>query len=75
MREFGEPQWEWEIGEAPKAFNPEADFLAPSGDNVAHHFSNLIQPIFIRKDTAERFEWRIRNLKWPKEVYSLEVDH
>ena len=23
----------------------------------------------------ERFEWRIRNLKWPKEVYSLEIDH
>jgi len=34
----------------------------------------LIKPIFIRKDTAERFEWRIRNLKWPKEVYSLEID-
>ena len=33
-REFGEAQWEYEIGEAPKAFNPEADLLAPSGDNV-----------------------------------------
>lgn len=39
--------------------------MAPSGDN----------PIFLRKDTAERFEWRIRNLKWPKDVYSLEIDH
>ncbi len=35
----------------------------------------MIQPIFLRKDTDERFEWRIRNLKWPKDVYSLEIDH
>ena len=33
-KEFGEAQWEYEIGEAPKSFNPEADLLAPSGDNV-----------------------------------------
>lgn len=33
-REYGEAQWEYEIGEAPKTFNPEADLLAPSGDNV-----------------------------------------
>jgi DPCD protein family len=33
-KEFGEGQWEYEIGEAPKVFNPEADLLAPSGDNV-----------------------------------------
>ena len=64
-REFGDAVWEFEIGEAPRTFNPEADLLAPSGEN----------PIFIRKDTPERFEWRIRNLKWPKEVYSLEIDH
>ncbi len=34
-KEFGEGQWEYEIGEAPKVFNPEADLLAPSGDNVS----------------------------------------
>lgn len=33
-REFGEGNWEFEIGEPQKAFNPEADMLAPSGDNV-----------------------------------------
>ena len=33
-KEFGEPFWEFEIGEPPKSFNPEADLLAPSGDNV-----------------------------------------
>ncbi len=34
-REFGEAQWDYEIGEPPKSFNPEADLLAPSGDNVS----------------------------------------
>ena len=32
-------------------------------------------PIFMRKDTENRFEWRIRNLPYPKETYSIEVDH
>jgi hypothetical protein len=36
-KEFGEGQWEYEIGEAPKIFNPEADLLAPSGDNVMNN--------------------------------------
>ena len=26
-------------------------------------------------DTKERFEWRIRNLPYPKETYIVEVDH
>ena len=63
-REVGEGTWEYEIGEPKRQFNPENDLLAPSGEN----------PIFIRKDTDNCFEWRIRNLKWPKEVYSLEID-
>lgn len=29
----------------------------------------------MRKDTEDRFEWRIRNLPYPKETYSVEVDH
>jgi len=32
-------------------------------------------PVFMRKDTEKRFEWRIRNLPYDKEVYSVEVDH
>ena len=65
-KEFGEAEWEFEIGqnEAPK-FNPESDLLAPSSKN----------PMFMRKDTETRFEWRIRNLPYPKETYSIEVDH
>ncbi len=59
------PEWEYEIGEDTKAFNPEQDLLAISDKN----------PQFKRKDTKERFEWRIRNLPYPKETYSIEVDH
>ena len=29
----------------------------------------------MRKDTDKRFEWRIRNLPYPKDTYSVEVDH
>ena len=32
-------------------------------------------PVFMRKDQEKRFEWRIRNLPYDKEVYSVEVDH
>ena len=28
----------------------------------------------MRKDTKQRFEWRIRNLPYPKETYIVEVD-
>ncbi|EPY82568.1 protein DPCD-like protein [Camelus ferus] len=31
-------------------------------------------PIFIRKDTKMSFQWRIRNLPYPKDVYSVCVD-
>ena len=28
----------------------------------------------MRKDTAGQFQWRIRNLPWPKSVYVLDID-
>mmetsp|Transcript_1389 Transcript_1389/g.923 ORF Transcript_1389/g.923 Transcript_1389/m.923 type:complete len:88 (-) Transcript_1389:535-798(-) len=62
---FGEGDWEYEIGEPIKKFDPESDLLAASSSN----------PIFLRKDTPQRFEWRIRNLVYPKETYIIEVDH
>ncbi|KAM5141218.1 protein DPCD [Mantella aurantiaca] len=31
-------------------------------------------PVFIRKDTKTSFQWRIRNLAYPKDVYSVTVD-
>ena len=64
-RDFGEASWQYEIGQATEKFNPEADLLAPSTQN----------PVFLRKDTDARFEWRIRNLPYAKEVYNIEIDH
>ena len=64
-KDFGQVDWEFEIGDEGKAFNPETDLLS----------SNASQPIFIRKDTKDRFEWRIRNLAYPKDTYIIEVDH
>jgi hypothetical protein len=32
------------------------------------------KPIFIRKDSKKEFQWRIRNLPYPKENFSIEVD-
>ena len=64
-KEFGQATWEYEIGDDGKAFDPENDLIGESSSN----------PIFKRVDTKERFEWRIRNLPYPKETYIIEVDH
>ena len=64
-RQFGESDWVYEIGMEEKQFDPEADSIK----------LNTMNPIFLRKDSESRFEWRIRNLPWPKEVYSISLDH
>eukprot|EP00929_Paragymnodinium_shiwhaense_P009434 TRINITY_DN113607_c0_g1_i1.p1 TRINITY_DN113607_c0_g1~~TRINITY_DN113607_c0_g1_i1.p1 ORF type:complete len:386 (+),score=99.91 TRINITY_DN113607_c0_g1_i1:84-1160(+) len=61
-----DPTWEYEVGQPPStAFDPYADTLKASAT----------QPIFLRKDTPEHFQWRIRNLTYPSSVYSVTVDH
>lgn len=57
--------WEFLVGEPVKKFNPDKDLLAESSQN----------PIFLRQDTAYSFCFRIRNLPYPKDVYSVEVDN
>jgi len=53
-------------GQPPeKAFDPRSDLLRASATN----------PIFLRKDTPDSFQWRIRNLPYPASVYSVLVDH
>jgi len=48
-KEFGEAQWEFEIGEQAKAFDPEADLLAPSGENVKRCHSEHIADIHSKR--------------------------
>ncbi|XP_053306270.1 protein DPCD [Spea bombifrons] len=58
-------QWEFEVGEAPLSGSAlQQDFLKESSAN----------PVFIRKDTKTSFQWRIRNLPYPKEVYNVSID-
>jgi hypothetical protein len=35
-KEFGAAEWEFEIGENSKSFNPDTDLMAPSGSNVSY---------------------------------------
>lgn len=62
----GEGQWVYEVGQdqARRGFNPDTDLLRES--NTA--------PQLTRKDSAEDIVIRIRNLPYPKEVFSLTIE-
>ena len=53
-----------QVGEAPSRVTIENDTLRASSSN----------PVLVRKDRVHAFEWRIRNLPYPKPTYSVEVD-
>eukprot|EP01065_Artemidia_motanka_P026389 TRINITY_DN31355_c0_g1_i1.p1 TRINITY_DN31355_c0_g1~~TRINITY_DN31355_c0_g1_i1.p1 ORF type:complete len:204 (+),score=48.62 TRINITY_DN31355_c0_g1_i1:56-667(+) len=62
----GEGEWVFEVGDdRPEVRRAQAsDLLRPSAT----------QPILSRKDTPTHFEWRIRNMPYPKENYRLTVE-
>ncbi|KAL1005888.1 hypothetical protein UPYG_G00065180 [Umbra pygmaea] len=62
----GQGPWEIEVGEPVPSTAASLEL-----DVIKENFSN---PIFLRKDTKNSFQWRVRNLPYPKEVYSLSVD-
>jgi hypothetical protein len=41
IKEIGEADWEFEIGETQKAFNPDQDIIAVNSDNVKTFFELL----------------------------------
>ncbi|KAL1511496.1 hypothetical protein AB1Y20_006294 [Prymnesium parvum] len=57
-------EWVFEVGEPPARVTIEGDLLRPSSSN----------PILVRKDRPHAFEWRVRNLPYPKANYSVSVD-
>ncbi len=57
-------EWVYEVGEAPSRVTIENDMLRVSSSN----------PTLVRKDRPHAFEWRIRNLPYPKSTYSVTVD-
>ena len=56
--------WVYEVGEPPARMTIENDLMQPSNVN----------PALVRKDRVNAFEWRIRNLPYPKPTYSVTVD-
>ncbi|XP_078358798.1 protein DPCD-like [Oculina patagonica] len=59
-----ESKWEYEIGEDLRPVNLDVENISESRGN----------PIFTRKDNNKAFQWRIRNLPYPLNVYSVTVD-
>ncbi|PIK35450.1 hypothetical protein BSL78_27731 [Apostichopus japonicus] len=62
----GDGTWEFEVGEqfhASSLLNE--DMLRESNTN----------PIFTRKDSKDCFQWRIRNLPYPVETYTVTADN
>jgi len=57
-------EWEFEVGEPPARVTIEGDMLRPSSSN----------PTLVRKDRPHAFEWRVRNLPYPKPTYSVTID-
>ena len=60
----GKEQWTTEIGEEIKPRSND-EFLIKENDN---------NPLFIRKDTQNEFQWRIRNLKGDADNFMVECD-
>jgi len=58
--------WKFEVGEdySPSRNEAVAGMMSVSSNN----------PMFLRLDTHVAFEWRVRNLVWPADVYSVETD-
>ncbi|XP_074614531.1 protein DPCD-like isoform X2 [Acropora palmata] len=57
-------KWEFEIGEDIRPVNLDLENITESRGN----------PIFIRRDSNKAFQWRIRNLPYPVNVYSVTVN-
>ncbi|KAL7404768.1 hypothetical protein ABVT39_018751 [Epinephelus coioides] len=56
-------QWQVEVGEPTTGPVTSLD-----SDVIKENCSN---PVFMRKDTKSSFQWRIRNLPYPKDVFSV----
>ncbi|CBZ54807.1 conserved hypothetical protein [Neospora caninum Liverpool] len=69
---FGrEAMWEYEIG-APRE-GTEA-IVGSSDRNEIVMAPSTSSPLCVTRDTKEAFEWRIRNLPYPRDTYSVQID-
>ena len=49
-------------------------FIATFFDSFVLSRVNVVQPICVRLDTRQSFEWRIRNLPYSIEMYDVSID-
>merc|ERR1712093_541793 len=59
--------WLFEVGEDPMRREAQEGIPGMMTASSAN-------PIFLRFDQPKMFEWRVRNLMFPAEVYSVDVD-
>lgn len=59
-----EAEWEYLVGDAPTRWDPQQGLLKESTQN----------PLFSRKDLKDVFQWRVRNLPYTADVFSVTVD-
>lgn len=60
----GQDQWEIEIGDPEPTYNKDEPILIKENSN---------QPFISKRNTRSNLEWRIRNLPYPLETYSVMV--
>lgn len=60
-------KFDYEIGEPEK-------FGASLALGVEHMAESSSNPVFFRQDTKKAFQWRIRNLLYPLNVYDVKVE-
>ncbi|ETV91756.1 hypothetical protein H310_13815 [Aphanomyces invadans] len=61
----GDGKWEFEVGEPTLDTVVEKDIgIVPSGTN----------PIFLCRESTATWEWRVRNLPYPKDTYVITID-
>jgi len=58
----GEPDWEIELGDKVRSLNSQDKFIVQE---------SVTEPVLTKRLTKNSLEWRIRNLPYPIETYSV----
>ena len=71
----GKEEWFVEIGDSTVSVaKKDEEFLIRENENNNVRIFYKFKPVFIRKDTNKDFQWRIRNLNYPKDNFKVELD-
>ena len=68
-------KWEYEIGEAPAESSGGGGGAFVSSGSGGFRASSSRNPVFLCRDSAACFVWRVRNMPYPEETYQLAIDH